>query len=207
MARKIVMIGGPLLVALVAAYWQFGPPTDERVSAAIWQEDNADGLSRQAPAPRSVPDDSGRVVEAEDQRFGLSDEELARTKRRYQFEQAAEQRFRETADMDGLTPESVKPEVRHLFRTLKLKPEYDLREGQQGYVNGMRVDRMASSNPLAKAGFRVGDRLTRINGEVLRDPAMIAHLVTRIDSSMEVCASRAGNRFCRQVTLESPSGG
>lgn len=134
-------------------------------------------------------------------RFGLPDEELARLKRRYEFERAAERRFHQTADADGLTPDSVRPEVRTLFSTLRLEPEYDLREGQQGYVDGMRVARMESGNPLAKAGFRVGDRLTRINGEALRDPAVIAHLMTRLGTTMEVCASRSGNLICRQITL------
>lgn len=206
MAKTFLVTGGVLVIAAVA-FWQFWPAKDDGATTAAVQADIVADQAQEIPSPESVPEESAQGKEAEGNRFGLSDEELARTKRRYQFEQAAEQRFRETADMDGLTPDSVKPEVRRMFRTLKLQPEYDLDEGRQGYIEGMRVDRMASDNPLARAGFQVGDRLTRINGEALRDPALIAHLMTRIDSSMEVCARRAGNRFCRQVMLEPPSGG
>nr|WP_246395242.1 PDZ domain-containing protein [Microbulbifer rhizosphaerae] len=65
----------------------------------------------------------------------------------------------------------------------------------------MRIAELSDRNPLARAGFRPGDRLVRINGEPLLDPAQIAHLFTALGDRFEVCVDREALEDCRVVVL------
>ena len=132
---------------------------------------------------------------------GYSDKEIEAHKRRLALRSAATARFNETVKMDNLNPGEVKPEVRQMFRTLRLSPDYDVAEGEPGFVNGMFISELQQNNPLSKAGFKRGDKLVSFDGMPLQDPAEIAHLFVDLGSQFEVCADRVGERLCRIVTL------
>lgn len=70
-----------------------------------------------------------------------------------------------------------------------------------GHVHdyGLSIAWRNKRNPLAKAGFRIGDRLIRLNGQPLEDPAQIAYIVIGLRERFEVCAARDGADYCRVV--------
>ncbi len=131
----------------------------------------------------------------------LDPEEARRRQRLLELEQAADERFAETVELDGLHADAVSPSVRNLFQTMTLEPHFDLGQATEGYVNGMRIAELSGANPLAKAGFRRGDRLTRWNGQPLVDPAQIAYAMLSLGEEFEVCAEREGGDYCRIVSL------
>lgn len=133
-------------------------------------------------------------------RHGLNDETLRRRQRHEMHERAAEDRFRRAVAMDGLRPDDVKPGVRALFESLRLEPVVKPGVARPGYVEGLRITGLSPRNPLFEEGFREGDRLVRINGQALRDPARIAHLMVRLRGGMEVCAARASGDYCRSLS-------
>lgn len=135
--------------------------------------------------------------------YGLSEKELERKRRLERRARAAEERFDNTVAMDGLGADDVDPAVRSLFQSMTLEPAFDLERGEPGQVDGMHIRHLRPNNPLAHAGFETGDRLVRINGESLRDPAQIATLFTRIEGAMEVCAERSGSDRCRTIALDA----
>lgn len=183
-----------IVVALflaVAWKWGSGPkvaPTPAVTPAAVVQG-------------TPTPDGAG-----EDGRYGLGEEALRRRQRHEMHVRAAEERFGRTVAMDGLRPDDVAPGVRALFRTLRLEPVVKPGVSRPGYVEGLRITRLSPRNPLAEQGFREGDRLVRINGQALRDPAQIAHLMVRLRGHAEICADRGGRDYCRHVDMAVPSG-
>ncbi|MBD3647383.1 MAG: hypothetical protein HUJ31_08035 [Pseudomonadales bacterium] len=86
-----------------------------------------------------------------------------------------------------------------MFKTMTLEPVLDPR-GPEGYIDGMRIAVITAGNPLAKAGFRSGDRLVSFDGVPLRDPAEIAYLFADLSGQFEVCAERVSGLHCRLVS-------
>lgn len=132
---------------------------------------------------------------------GLTQQEARKRRRLLELDRAAEARFEEAVATDGLTADDVQPAVRALFATMTLEPAFDPDQGREGYVNGLRIAALTGRNPLAKAGFRAGDRLTRLNGQPLEDPAQIVYIVTGLRERFEVCAVRNGSDYCRIIEV------
>lgn len=198
------------VVALVAGaglavYWWLPTPAAPAATPAP----SAEPAERSRPTPERAEtpsSDSGGAVTAdgaggEPPIADLDPEEARRRQRLMELEQAADQRFEETVELDGLRAEAVPPSVRDLFQTMTLEPHFDLDQATEGYVDGMRIAELSGANPLAKAGFRAGDRLTRWNGQPLVDPAQIAYAMLSLGEEFEVCAEREGGDYCRIVSL------
>lgn len=160
-------------------------------------EQAASGEGAAAVDAASVATGSGAVPPP-----GMTEAQAERQRRLQQLQEAADARFKETVQLDGLRPADIEPSVRELLRTVKLEPVFDLERGADGYINGMQISKLIGTSPFAAAGFRLGDRLTRINGEPLVDPAQIAHLFAQLGERFEVCAARDGGEHCRMVVLE-----
>lgn len=208
MSAKTVIAG--LCAALIAA-----------IGAYVWLQPQAGPsqppIAHAAPtgavAPESGPEPDtatttakvGKTTEAAPEETappeGMTKAEAERERRRLELERAAGKRFQQAVRMDGLKPSDVAPSVRAMFSTVTLQPVVDPETGTPGYVEGMRIAEIAGNNPLARAGFGRGDRITRINGDPLTDPAQIAHLFTSLGQRFEVCAEQEGGRRCRIVTL------
>ena len=174
---------------------------------AVWKgmagTEQGSATESTAVAPASM--EAGPARAEEGRRHGLDDEALRRRQRHEMHARAAEERFRRAVTLDGLRPEDVAPGVRALFATLRLEPVVKPGVSRPGYVEGLRITRLSPRNPLAEKGFREGDRLVRINGQALRDPAQIAHLMVRLRGGMEVCARRGQEEYCRPLTLSGSS--
>lgn len=71
-------------------------------------------------------------------------------------------------------------------------------------IEGLTIQSVSAENPLAVAGFAPGDRIDRIQGVDLRDPAEIPALLAHLGPNIEVCAQRAdgAGRICRELALE-----
>lgn len=197
---RIFVIVSILALAAAAASWWWqtadnhpATPTETPVAApaAESRQDIGGGTPGEA--------DDAQAAEPDAPPFGLSREEAQRRKRLLELEEAAQARFSETAELDGLRAEDVQPGVRALFDSVTLQPAYDVENGTEGFVNGLRIMELTDNNPLAKAGFHAGDRLTRFDGQPLVDPAQIAYTMTSLGESFEVCADRNGSDFCRVV--------
>lgn len=212
MQHKAPTAGLVLAFAGVLAFWAW--PGDERSGAeapmAAAESDTpvttADGDSQTATAPEPTGNPPGAAADSAEPPPGLTQAEAERRRREIELKQAAEERFQQAVKMDGLKPSNVRPAVRSMFRSVKLEPVVDPEDGRAGYVDGMRIAELGMNNPLSRAGFETGDRLTRINGEPLSDPAQIAHLFASLGERFEVCAARADQRRCRVITLQSPQG-
>lgn len=191
------MIGATLLATLAVGFYYLyaEQPADSTPRSTV--NSGPDNTATE-PSENVDSDDVRSTIAA---RYGLTEEELQRKTRQRAYQQAAEARFKQAVKMDGLHPDAVDPDVRALFKTLTLDPVIDTQNTRKGSVNGMRIADLSKRNPLADAGFTTGDRLTRINGVALNDPAQIAHLFTRIENHMEVCAERSGKEYCEHVTL------
>lgn len=204
MRNMLIIVGVAVVAALVAAWYLTGdqgarPPADPAEH------------SPPAPAASVVPHAgvrspaaSGAAGEVEEKAEalppGLTAEEAERRRRLLALERAAQARFSETVELDGLQAEQVRPAVRALFESMTLEPAFDVEDGMEGYVNGLRIAELSGRNPLARAGFRTGDRLTRLDGQPLVDPAQIAYTMTSLGDSFEVCADRNGAAYCRIVS-------
>lgn len=133
--------------------------------------------------------------------LGLTEAEIEEHRQRQQLDRAATQRFNATVQMDNLSPDKVLPEVREMFKTLTLEPAYDVERGNAGFIDGMFIAELTSANPLAKAGFKAGDRLVSFDGMPLQDPSEVAHLFVELGEQFEICADRDGNQYCQIITL------
>lgn len=154
-------------------------------------------------APAAAAADSGQPQAGPAEQAlppGLDAEEARRRRQLLALRRAADERFSETVAVDGLRSDDVDPAVRRLFGSLTLTPEFDLGRTVEGQVSGLRIAQLSGANPLAAAGFRSGDVLTRLDGQPLNDPAQIAYTIMDLDSEFEVCAKRRRGEYCRLVT-------
>lgn len=150
-----------------------------------------------------------QVAESPDQKLidmGFTAEEITKRRRIQALQAAADQRFNEVVEVDNLQAQQVHPQVRALFKTLSLKPVYNADETNDGYIDGMKIVELAYDSPFTKAGFKIGDKLTSVNGQLLNDPAQIAHLFADLGTHFDVCAERDGGEQCRTITLPNGKG-
>jgi S1-C subfamily serine protease len=67
---------------------------------------------------------------------------------------------------------------------------------------GLRILGLDDDSVMRAAGFRAGDRITALDDSELHDPADLPELLARSAKELDVCAQRAGEAFCRTVSLE-----
>ncbi|MGQ9424372.1 PDZ domain-containing protein [Gilvimarinus sp. F26214L] len=197
------------------AIWHWGLEDQFASNEAVTEQSNdalAPGASGDPPAEVADSQTAGSDV-ADGQRADItveqepapppvmSEEEARRHRRMIALNQAAQNRFDETVAMDKIDPAQIQPAVRNLFNSLTLEPHFDVEQGREGFVSGMRIAELSARNPLAEAGFQAGDRLVRFDGQPLEDPSQIAHLFASLGESFEVCAERETGEYCRIINL------
>lgn len=210
-ARTVLASLGAAAVAAIVVYL-WAQPRPPAAQPPVSQSEPATGAATQSPAERESvaiadkPDSTDTPQNGTEPIQGMTEAEAKRQRRIQELERAAEERFQQAVRTDGLDPSDVSPSVRAMFSSVTLQPVVDPSTGTPGYIEGMRIAEIAGENPLAKAGFSPGDRITRIDGKPLNDPAQIAHLFTALGGRFEVCAAREGNRRCRMIALEDTNG-
>jgi hypothetical protein len=127
-----------------------------------------------------------------------SDPDLADRGRQHELAAAADARWEEAVARGSYDANDLDAAVRDLFRRVDLAPRY----AEGGRIEGLVIGGMPSDHPFAQAGFRVGDRIDRIQGVELRDPADLPSLLARLGPNFSVCADRAGAELCRELRLE-----
>ena len=158
-----------------------------------------------APAPPSPAGDpalgrrepSGRVPAAQLAAI-QADETLRERARQQALAVRADARWHEAVDDSGYTARDFDPAVRALFRDITLEPRY----AEGGQIEGLVIEDMVAEHPLARLGFRRGDRIDRIQGVSLRDPRDIPSLLAHLGPHFELCADREGSPYCRDVVLD-----
>ncbi len=166
-----------------------GPASQRPVPPAPAPDGDAPSQTSAGPAPAALPP-------------GITEEEARKRRRLMALEASAEARFAEAVELDGLTADRVSPSVRRLFDSLALEPVFDVEEGTEGFVDGLRIAEMSRANALSRSGFQVGDRLVRLGGQPLVDPAQIAYTMISLGERFEVCAARETGSYCRIVSPE-----
>lgn len=188
-----------LLLAAVAVGWVVsggGSTAPDRGGAALRSKLSVSPAS--APAV-DAPSETSAAPAPADLPPGMTKQEARERRRLMALQASAEARFAETVDLDGLTADRIAPPVRRLFDSLSLEPVFDLENGTEGFVDGLRIAEMSRGNALARSGFRVGDRLVRLGGQPLVDPAQIAYTMIDLGAEFEVCAARETGSYCRIV--------
>lgn len=150
-----------------------------------------------APDPDSEPEDSAELPADHRQRV-LSDPVLADRARQHELAPAADARWHEAVDGGEYRAEDLDPAVRDLFVEIDLEPRY----AEGGRIEGLLIQSLASDHPLARLGFRPGDRIDRIQGVTLSDPAELPSLLARLGPHFSLCADRNGTELCRDLALE-----
>lgn len=168
------------------------PPVAKRAPAAVPASSAVDP-EPEFELPDSIDIDPERLAMIE------ADAELRERARQQVLAGAADARWREAVDGGGYQAEDVDPAVRSLFRNLTLEPRY----AEGGRIEGLVIRDLVADHPLAEQGFRPGDRIDRIQGVPLRDPAEIPSLIAHLGPHFEVCAVRpdTGTELCREVDL------
>ena len=146
------------------------------------------------PEPLPLPED----VPPEKRAFIESHPELRERARQHALAPAADARWEEAVARGGYTPQDLDPAVRRTFRALTLEPRY----AEGGRIDGLVIEEMADDHPFAKAGLRKGDRIDRLQGTPLRDPAELPSLLAHLGPRLDLCALRDGAELCREIVLE-----
>lgn len=202
-----------LAVSLPMGYWLLGGGETAPVEVSPKDTNSTEVVPRpvkaSAPEPQQAerdPETNSAMQDKEEYRrlkaLGLTEEQIAERERVRELEQAANRRFESAVSADELRADQVRPAIKKLFKTMTLEPVFDPDSDLEGYVDGMRIAELTRPSPLAKAGFRKGDRLVSFDGYPLRDPAEIASLFTQLEEQFEVCARRSADRLCRIISLE-----
>jgi hypothetical protein len=128
----------------------------------------------------------------------LSDPVLAERARQHELAAAADARWNEAVEGGEYRAEDLDPAVRDLFRELDLEPRY----AEGGRIEGLQIQSLSVDHPLSRLGFRPGDRIDRIQGVTLSDPAELPSLLARLGPHFSLCADRNGTELCRDLALE-----
>jgi hypothetical protein len=128
-----------------------------------------------------------------------SDPVLMDRARQQELAPAADARWSDAVDRAGYTREDVDPAVRESLRLVELEPRY----AEEGMIDGLTIRSLPADHPFARAGFRAGDRLSRIEGVLLHDPSELPALFTRLGPRFEVCAWEGeGRESCGIVVVD-----
>jgi hypothetical protein len=127
-----------------------------------------------------------------------SDPVLEDRARQHQLAPEADARWQRAVDEAGYSANDLDVSVRELFRRIDLEPRY----AEGGRIEGLVITGMPPDHPFAQLGFRSGDRIDRIQGVALRDPAEIPSLLARLGPNFDLCVDRQGASLCGEVHLE-----
>ncbi len=189
--RLLIEIAAVVMVVTIGAFLSTGP---EDVPVASSSPEDA--APEPAPAvsagpPAFAPTRSAARATAPDaagtsERMALlqTDPVLLDRARQHELAPEADERWSEAVDEGRYTAEDVDVAVREAFSTIELEPRY----AEDGMIEGLTIRSMQGDHPFARAGLREGDRLERIHGVDLRDPAELPALFARLGPEFEVCA-------------------
>ncbi len=127
-----------------------------------------------------------------------SDARLLDRAKQLELAPKADARWNEAVSESGFTADDVDPAVRKLFASVRLEPRY----AEGGAIEGLVIEEMGDDHPLARAGFRIGDRLSRIQGVELRDPSQLPSLIAHLGPNISFCVERDGGETCQDVALD-----
>lgn len=154
-----------------------------------------------APAPEDelLMSDPTEALLAEQIALIQQDPVLRERARQQALAAEADARWHEAVDEAGYTAEDLDPAVLDLFKGLMLEPLY----AEGGRIEGLVIEKLKPDHPLARAGFRAGDRIDRIQGTPLRDPADLPGLLASLGGPIEFCVVREdGSEHCTEVVPE-----
>jgi len=148
--------------------------------------------------PPSDPEDAALLAALGRRPDLSSDPVLEERAHQQQLAPEADARWQQAVDEAGYTASDLDVSVRELFRRIDLEPRY----AEGGRIEGLVITGMAPDHPFAQLGFRSGDRIDRIQGVALRDPAEIPSLLARLGPNFDLCVDRQGESLCGEVHLE-----
>lgn len=153
-----------------------------------------------AAAPEPAPSGPEASEELSATERLLREETIQQRLARLELEAQAKERFDDSLERSGITAREIEEGVKHLFETVTVEPV--LLEG--GRMDGLRIFDLPSGHPLDRAGLVEGDRLVRLNGYPLDDPAVLPDVLIRLRRSFEACVWRNGEELCTRVTVDAP---
>lgn len=204
MNRRLVRSSSLLvLAAALFALWKGmqTPPAPAAATASPVAAAPPATVPQPEPEP-ALPDPEPPVAESElspdhTERV-LGNPIMADRARQHELAPAADARWHEAVDGGEYRADDLDPAVRDLFRDLDLEPRY----AEGGRIEGLSIRSLSLDHPLAQLGFRAGDRIDRIQGVPLSDPAELPSLLARLGPHFSLCADRDGSELCRELTLE-----
>ena len=154
------------------------------------------------PSDDFMPPAAAIDDEAEKKRYELiqADPALHERARQESLEKKAEARWQHAVDEGGYSADDLDPAIRQFFGQVDLEPYY----AKDGLITGLVIQNLQDDHPLAIAGFRVGDRLNRIQGVELRYPEEIPSLLARLGPNFSVCRAEGesgAGEDCKDFTL------
>lgn len=113
-------------------------------------------------------------------------------------ERHARARFDRGVSEHEVRASQLAPAVKELFDSMDLEPVLDA----EGMIEGLSIESLEPDSPMRGAGFRPSDRITRIAGLRLHDPADLPPLLVRLGTRIDLCVERAGEEICREIILD-----
>lgn len=192
-----LLAGLAVACALGVRWWAAEPPPE--AAAAVAPVASAPTPSTSAPTPDAAASTADARPPADRVRAAMSQDPVIEDRaRQQQLAPEADARWQQAVDEGGYTANDLDVSIRELFRRVDLEPRY----AAGGRIEGLVITGIAPDHPFAQLGFRAGDRIDRIQGIALRDPAEIPSLLARLGPNFELCVDRQGEALCGEVHLE-----
>jgi hypothetical protein len=152
---------------------QIAPPSGTLAEGSL--PDEAAVMTKTTLSPESAIEERRQLIDANPElQDRVEQQALARK---------AEERWMNAVDEGGYSASDLDPSIRNFFSDVGLEPRYE--EG--GSITGLVIQDLRDDHPLAIAGFRIGDRLNRIQGVALRHPEEIPSLLAHLGPNFSVC--------------------
>jgi len=153
------------------------------------------------PTAEALPEPASPALD-EDVAKALLEEETVRDRLyRLALEEEARQRFDDSLEQSGITAEEIEGGVKRLFETVRVEPVLE----RAGHMDGMVLRSLDEGHPFHRAGFREGDRLTRLDDWALDDAGTLPEILIRLKRTFVACAVSADSarEVCRPVTVDA----
>jgi hypothetical protein len=205
--ERWILISALVVAGLLGLRWVSEPRPPERVASPgpVALGTQADSVADPI-AGESSPAPDPLAAESADPPRGLasasfdprSDPELRDRARQHELAAEADARWQQAVDSSGYEARDLDESVRALFQRVDLEPLY----AEGGRIDGLVIMGMPSDHPFAGLGLQPGDRIERIQGVELRDPADLPSLLAHLGPRFAVCARRGAAELCGDVDLE-----